>query len=1029
MFRSSSGVLPQQACTPVPKAAMIYNLLDTHPARAVDTPDNSKGVDGDGGGTAGTPLVGVEAISALHSQACETLLQYQSPGVDIEPSASCTPRTSRTCSRRAALPPSNTGELGNAPPREEGLAACLTTYNPTEDSPEVALKKRAFRIGTWNTRGKTDPSGGSKFNTAKMVMRLEKVDILVITETHTKKDSPLNVRGLKVLAHTGVSGNRAGVAICALDTGVWSCTSSEVLIPGHAIICELYHAVSTESLQVLGVYGDISSYTARTDFYRDLYNKISDYILEINGRGQGSTKIWKGCIAAGDWNFVERDEDRFPTKAPSSATKDCRRIFKDIATLCMLQDTGRRKSAYRDHTFSQNAWGVCVASRLDRIYRLRDRWTSSIPIPIKTNHSDHHFVWSDCFLSSPKVEIAIPAPRLPRLDKLDDSFWSNVLREWNTLTCGDINLTRWMDFKKSVLQYGLENHRNQNKSTTNRWKEILRGDAISNEELEELTFDWDTHFRGEDTRSQAADSVHKPGARVQPAGRKDPANTRKTVLYPDVSTCNQRVGTRLVLTSSHPAAVPTRLPLPSVADQLDVRLVAMRKAQLRKYKEMERLHTSEWYRLSSNKEKDERGSRASISVEGLQRPTSTTATTDLRHMLHIAHNHFRDLHKAQEPSDECRYLQDELLEEIAEEYSQKLAPDTVPSTVLTGDYGLEEIMGLKAKMPNMAPSPDGLLYGFYKKLASKLDLAIKNGAEVTSFWDAFTDLSNEIRQNRSNWCDFKLANLSLFYKKGDPTLVSNYRPISSMNTDCKMYTNLVNSRISHWAVTKIHPDQAGFIPGRLITNHTRLATEVAHLSDVSGTDGYIVSLDQAKAYDRTDVSWMLRVLKAMSIPDSLVSNIRDVTSNCRTRVHINSGLSAVYTLGIGLQQGDPLSPILYNFSIEPLGMRMRKCLKGISCFGLAPAKLIQYADDINLFASKDEDFQLVKSVLQETSVAIGNQINLDKTSVLVVGSRQHKETVTHPLVTECFEGAEILPIGAPLRVLGVWIGSDDRASH
>ena len=250
-----------------------------------------------------------------------------------------------------------------------------------------------------------------------------------------------------------------------------------------------------------------------------------------------------------------------------------------------------------------------------------------------------------------------------------------------------------------------------------------------------------------------------------------------------------------------------------------------------------------------------------------------------------------------------------------------------------------------------------------------------------------------------------------------------------MNTDCKMYTNLINSRVSHWAVTKIHPDQAGFIPGRLITDHTRLAAEVAHLSDVSGTDGYIVSLDQAKAYDKTDVSWMLRVLGAMGIPESLVSNIKDVTSNCRTWVRINSGLSAIYKLGIGLHQGDPLSPILYDFSIEPLGMRMRRCLKGISCFGLDPAKIIQYADDINLFTSKNEDFCLVKSVLEKTSVAIGNQINLDKTSVLVVGSKQHKEKVEHPRVSECFEGAEILLIGAPLRVLGVWIGSNDQAIH
>ena len=729
---------------------MIYNISGTLPAKAVDTPDNSKGVDGNGGGTAGTPLVGVEAISALGSQTCETPHQYQSPGVDIEPNTSRISRTTRARNRRAAQPPSNTGGLGNTPPREGGLAACHTTNTPTEDPPSVTLKRRAFRIGTWNTRGKIDHSGGSKFNTAKMIMKLERVDILVVTETHTRNDSPPSVRGLKVLAHTGISNNRAGVAICALDTGIWSCTSSEVLIPGHAIICELYHSVSTESLRVLGVYGDISDYSARTDFYRRLYIKISNHILELREQNAKTTWSWKGCIAAGDWNFVERDDDRFPIKTPSSVVKECREVFRDIKTLCMLQDTGRRKNSYRDHTFSQNARGMDVLSRLDRIYRPRDGWTSSIPIPIKTNHSDHHFVWSDCFLTSPKVEIAVPAPRLPRMDKLGDNFWSTILKEWDTLTNGDINLHRWTDFKKSALLCGLKIRRERHKSTANRWKEILRGDEISQDQLTNLSFEWDTHFGNDIARPAITSKGDRPDGkprRKKPShSRENPVNTRKAVLYPDVSTYTTPIGIMPALVSDPPKTTPSRLSLPLVADQLDVRLDAMRKAQLKRFREMERLHTLEWYKLSSNKEKDERGSRASISVEGLRRPTSVTATTDLKHMLHIAHNHFRDLHRAQEPSEYRQQLQNELLDEIVVEYGGKPAPNTV----ITGDYSLKEIMELKQKMPNTAPGPDGLPYGFYKQLASRIDLAIKNGASLTSFWDTFTDLSNEIRRNRSD---------------------------------------------------------------------------------------------------------------------------------------------------------------------------------------------------------------------------------------------------------------------------------------
>src|SRR5258706_15971292 len=295
-------------------------------------------------------------------------------------------------------------------------------------------------------------------------------------------------------------------------------------------------------------------------------------------------------------------------------------------------------------------------------------------------------------------------------------------------------------------------------------------------------------------------------------------------------------------------------------------------------------------------------------------------------------------------------------------------------------------MVLRSKIPNTAPGPDGLPYGFYKALAAKLSLLIKSDAGVSDFWDVFASLANEIRLNGSDRCDFKLANLRHFYKKGDPTLVYNYRPISSMNTDCKMYTNLINSRISPWAVNKIHRDQAGFVPGWLITDHTRLASEVAHLSNSTNTNGYIISLDQAKAYDKTDIAWLLRVLSAMGIPSDLISLIEDVTANCRTRVRINSGLSAPFVLNVGLRQGDPLSPILYDFSIEPLGMRMRQHLTGISCCGLPPAKLIMYANDMNLFMSVVENFCLIRHVMTDSRLAIGCRFNLDKTYILVVGS-------------------------------------------
>ena len=201
-------------------------------------------------------------------------------------------------------------------------------------------------------------------------------------------------------------------------------------------------------------------------------------------------------------------------------------------------------------------------------------------------------------------------------------------------------------------------------------------------------------------------------------------------------------------------------------------------------------------------------------------------------------------------------------------------------------------------MHNTAPSPDGIQYGFWKGLAARITAHNKAHPHdaLPSFWTTFVSLANDVKSCGSRRFRFKDANISMFFKKGDPTLAKNYRPISAMNTDCKMYTNLINNRLAPWAVAKLHPDQKGFVPGRLITDHTRLAYEVAHLADLTGTNGYLVSLDQAKAYDRVDQSWLLHVLRRMNVDPDLCNTISDLVTGCHSRVRINGGYSTPFSL-------------------------------------------------------------------------------------------------------------------------------------
>jgi len=68
-----------------------------------------------------------------------------------------------------------------------------------------------------------------------------------------------------------------------------------------------------------------------------------------------------------------------------------------------------------------------------------------------------------------------------------------------------------------------------------------------------------------------------------------------------------------------------RGPDKSVAALLDEKAEWFAQAMRAKWEEMTRTHLSEWFKQSSNKELDERGSRASVSVEGLRHPGKALA--------------------------------------------------------------------------------------------------------------------------------------------------------------------------------------------------------------------------------------------------------------------------------------------------------------------------------------------------------------------------------------------------------------------
>ena len=591
--------------------------------------------------------------------------------------------------------------------------------------------------------------------------------------------------------------------------GGWECTRQVVLIEGYALVLHLTHRVSWETFWLLGVYADNSGgINSLLAFYVSLRKCLSALVASLPG---GS---WSGCVAAGDWNFVEHLGDRSPATPMNPRLESLLGVFSDISALCAFRDVTGIGPRPRGWTYSRNAATGRVFSWLDRIYVPHEGWAAEPPYVLSTNWSDHRVVVSDLIVTKPVVQVAVPAPRLPDLDGLDKSrtFWPSVLAAWDDIVRdGKPTLERWTAFKETVLREGLATNTSFKKKDSKYWRNIVRKEELAPDEI------WD-----------AVRGLAQPLRPVQPRRKvlwgeaipkydKPPA-PRKCFRPSPSSPWQVPVLSR---PDAQPAGAPTtpRKKEPhakSVADMMDDKASTLRKNALRKMKRMTEKHTSDWYNLSLNKEADERGSRASVSVVGLRRPTEDVAWTDLEHMTAVSKDYFESLHSPEPTPVERLLAQDALIKEVETTYRHIPGP----SDFEVGHFTEEEVLALRDKMPNTAPGPDGIPYEFWKRLCRKLQSLQNSPSPPRAFWGVFRDMANDVRARGSSRCGFKYANVSLFYKKGDPTLVSNYRPISSMNTDCKMYTNLVNARLAPWAVNKIHVDQKGFVPGWLMSDHT-----------------------------------------------------------------------------------------------------------------------------------------------------------------------------------------------------------------
>lgn len=276
---------------------------------------------------------------------------------------------------------------------------------------------------------------------------------------------------------------------------------------------------------------------------------------------------------------------------------------------------------------------------------------------------------------------------------------------------------------------------------------------------------------------------------------------------------------------------------------------------------------------------------------------------------------------------------------------------------------------------NKSPGSDGITVEFYLKFWNILG---------TPFFESILhSIQNGTLSNEQ-----KTGIITLIPKKGGDLLeLGNWRPITLLNTDFKIFSKALSKRIQPCMKEIINENQTGFIRGRTIgTNIINTQTILDH-SATKGTQGFLLAVDYAKAFDSIRWKLLYKALDLFGFGESIIHTIKILFHDIKTTISNNGFSSAFFFPSRGIRQGCCSSPSLFVIAVELMAIMLRKNvqIKGIQIANKS-ILLSQYADDTTLFLADYVSLRSALLTLEEFATWSGLKINSYKSHLLLLGN-------------------------------------------
>ena len=421
-------------------------------------------------------------------------------------------------------------------------------------------------------------------------------------------------------------------------------------------------------------------------------------------------------------------------------------------------------------------------------------------------------------------------------------------------------------------------------------------------------------------------------------------------------------------------------------------------------------------------------------IKCLRSPADNTLTYNSQKMTQIAATYHNNLQfEGQDPrnienSAKLNASLNNLKMKLSDENKSKLREKITEEEVR---YAIKKTNNEKA------PGLDGIPIELWKSMDDQYKSDKSNPKKKCNIIWCLTQAFSDVETNGINpTSKFNEGCISPIYKKKDPDDIANYRPITLLNTDYKIFTKALSLKLADAAPSIIHPDQAGFLKNRSIFDQVKTTKMVIEYMNSSSRKGAIIALDQEKAYDKILHPYLWQVLRKFEFPEEFIKTVQSLYDNAETTIMINGELSIPYIIHRGVRQGDALSCLLFDIAIEPLATAIRTSpeIKGIPIPGTKKAlKIKLFADDTTVFLSETDSIDKLQTILADWCEVSGAKFNIEKTEIIPLGDNAQRNEITasrHLNVTSDTvpTNVHIAKDGEPVRILGAWLGNNINQS-